>query len=375
MIKKFISSLQYPETPFQQALKRFLRPFVRPFRNPYKSRLKSITKALSGSFYRNHWNVLTDNSEPHIQFVKSVTTILDRRFTPPEEKGPQNLNLIKQISARELLESFDSNAKAETLIDKARHLVLLDVKDIDAFQAYIAVIKRLNHEAIDLFRKHSSPHLIMHLSCTSRMSRACESMTSFAEAEHAGISQIILTGDPERQTFSFDPFTKHLVVPASDVYEHLPSKIMAAMFFIALCGVTDSVLKVDDDHRLADLGKLQAGFRKADLVDTPVQLGFIKDAQWLGNSDRVWHFGKCQDAARGNTAYSFPGTTTWATGSHGYFLNKAALRLLLWSYVYFPAYIEAGLYEDIIVSDLLLRQGGELCSLKMEGLLDMVAEY
>jgi hypothetical protein len=89
----------------------------------------------------------------------------------------------------------------------------------------------------------------------------------------------------------------------------------------------------------------------------------------------VWHFGKCADPVLNPRPFTLPGTTRWINGAGGYFLNKAALRLLLWSHIYFPDYIRIGLYEDVTISDLLERQGARLVPADMSSILGTVGQY
>ena len=146
------------------------------------------------------------------------------------------------------------------------------------------------------------------------------------------------------------------------------------MSCFALTGGIEAVLKVDDDHRLGQLGELQPAFRRVQ-SSSPVQMGHRTNIGVLGQHVRVWHFGKCADPALHTLPFSLPGTTRWVNGASGYFLNRRALRLLLWSHVYFPEYIRIGLYEDMTISDLIERQGGRLKVTDMKRLLATVDHY
>ena len=178
----------------------------------------------------------------------------------------------------------------------------------------------------------------------------------------------------DTRRFRFDPATGILTVPAPDSYEHLTAKVVAAMFFFALCGHVEAVLKVDDDHRLKDLGELLRAFDHL-RGSRPVQMGDRTNIGVLGNHVRVWHFGKSSEAALNTRPYTLPGATRWMTGASGYFVNRLALRLLFWSCIYFPEYIRIGLYEDMTVSDLIERQGGRLVRTDMSRILDAVNHY
>jgi hypothetical protein len=145
------------------------------------------------------------------------------------------------------------------------------------------------------------------------------------------------------------------------------------MFFLSCCGV-DGVLKVDDDHRLRSTSELLRGFRRLK-YRLPLQLGTLVRAGALGLHPRTWHFGKTSDPSFDAVPYSLPGTIRWANGASGYYLNRQALALLRWSYVYFCDYLKAGLYEDMLVSDLIERQGGHLADLQMSRILTTTDAY
>jgi len=207
-----------------------------------------------------------------------------------------------------------------------------------------------------------------------RVGRAFASRVSFAAAEGPDLSQIVVVGNDDAHRFSFDAGAGVLTVPASDHYEHLPSKVVATMAFLALAGGIDGVLKVDDDHRLHSEREMMRAFRWL-RRDRALQIGTLMRIGILGLHPRAWHFGKTSDAVLNATPYTLPATTRWANGANGYFVNGAALRLMLWSYVYFPEYIRIGLYEDMTVSDLIERQGGLIGGMRMERAITAVDSY
>ncbi|MEO7337113.1 MAG: hypothetical protein ABIV63_11080, partial [Caldimonas sp.] len=130
----------------------------------------------------------------------------------------------------------------------------------------------------------------------------------------------------------------------------------------------------DDDHRLMGPSGLQKAFSRLK-TERPVQMGKRSNSNVVGLHSRVWHFGKCANPRLNDRAYELLAPARWMDGSSGYFLNRQALRLMLWSFVYFRSYVHTGLYEDLIVSDLVERQGGRLIDHHMDSFLSTVAAY
>ena len=292
---------------------------------------------------------------------------------PPPVKGHPDVNAIKREFGRQVAEDLARGGPQQAL-QSAHRMASMDMRDASLFQLYVSLVGLANAATFAKLREVLSPHVILHLSCGPRVARAQESCHSFMPAERHGVTQIIVVGSAEASCFSYAPETRVLTVPAADSYEQLPAKVVAAMYCLALTGRVQAVLKVDDDHRLNQLDELQRAFQRVQ-SSTPVQMGRRTNIGVLGQHVRVWHFGKSADPILNDRPFTLPGTTRWLNGASGYFLNQQALRLLLWSHVYFAEYIRIGLYEDITISDLLERQGARLKILDMTRILATVDNY
>ena len=310
--------------------------------------------------------------------LESVRAHFDRLLKRPGmplplDKGYPDMNVSRQRIAERLRKSLDGGDH-DHAIARAHELAAIDMYDGDAFCFFLELVSMLNAAALSQARATLMPKVIAHVSCAPRIDRATASCSSFAGLEADGVSQIVIVGGAASHRFAFDPSRRTLSVPTSDAYEHLPSKVVAAMFFLSLCGGIKGVLKVDDDHRLRSKSELMRGFKRLE-SRRPLQIGSLVRVGVLGLHRRAWHFGKTSDPVLNVTPYTLPGTTRWANGANGYFLNDHALRVMLWSYVYFPQYIGIGLYEDMVVSDLIERQGGRIASMEMERAVTTVDQY
>ena len=321
-----------------------------------------------------HWLAKPGDSPTLESICRLLDSLLQRPDVPPPPvKGYPDMKEPTLRIAERLQRCLRSGDYLDALA-LAHELAALDMSDARAFELFLESFSFVNAAAISAARAFLKPKVIAHVSCVPRIERAFASCKSFAAAEADGVSQIVVVGSGDGGRFQFDAGRGVLTVPASDSYEHLPSKVVAAMFFLSLCGGVEGVLKVDDDHRLHSRTEMMRGFRRL-RHDRPLQIGKLARIGILGLHPRAWHFEKSSDPGLNARPYTLPGTTRWANGANGYYLNDLALRLMLWSYVYFPEYIRIGLYEDMTVSDLIERQGGRLASMEMERALTAVDHY
>jgi hypothetical protein len=320
-----------------------------------------------------HWRMPLDSTPSLADLQAGLDDLVNTAGSLPPTKGHPDVHAIKREFASQVVQDLRSGG-AQQALQSAHRMAAMDMRDARTFELYLGLASLANAETLVQLRAALTRHVVMHLSCAARIERAQESCRSFAVAEREGVSQIIVVGSDTARCFSYDAATRVLTVPAPDSYEQLPAKVVAAMFCFALAGHIESVLKVDDDHRLKDTGELMRAFRRVEST-VPAQMGRRTNIGVLGQHVRVWHFGKTADQALSDLPFSLPGTTRWLNGASGYFLNRQALRLLLWSHVYFAEYIRIGLYEDMTISDLLERQGGRLKITDMTRVLSTVDHY
>lgn len=306
---------------------------------------------------------------------RGLSTIKARPGLPLSEftKGHPDTETLKHGMADEVESALQKGRPLEAL-SSAWHLAASDMTDGTAFEVHLELCRIVHADAIEAARQALGAQVVMHVSCLDRLDRALSSVRSFAAAESAGVSQLVVVGSSNADRFRFDLAQRTLIVPTRDDYESLPSKVMAAFFFLGLVGGIDGLLKVDDDHRLHDPSELRRAFDRLKHAK-PLQIGVLTRVRELGRHPRAWHFGKCAQPDVNKALFTLPGTTRWANGSNGYLLNGKALALLLWSRVYFPDYIRLGLYEDMVVSDLIERQGGRLGVTDTSRFLYDVAQY
>lgn len=321
----------------------------------------------------SHWSAPLAASPSLSELQVLLERITHAGSSAPPVKGHPDVNAIKREFGRQVQRELAEGGPAQAL-HAAHRMAAMDMRDPLTFHFYTGLLSLANAATLTQLRGVLSPDVVMHLSCEPRVARAQESVRSFLPAEAEGISQLIIVGSATARCFAYDAASRVLTVPAPDTYEQLPAKMVAALVCLALLGHIEAVLKVDDDHRLQDLPELLRALRRV-RSQVPVQMGRRTNIGVLGHHVRVWHFGKTADPALSDLPFSLPGTTRWLNGANGYFLNRQALRLLLWSHVYFSEYIRVGLYEDMTISDLLERQGGRLKIFDMKRVLGTVDHY
>jgi len=287
-------------------------------------------------------------------------------------KGHPDIGAIRSMFARQLRD--DLIGATPRAVESARTAASLDMGDSEAFQLFCVTFEMLNRQALVAARKTLAPFVILHMSCLPRLERATESAASFRFSS-AEVSNIYVVGFGHVGEFTFDATRMMLTVPEDDGYAGLAGKVIAAFTFLRLCSQVKVVLKVDDDHRLANLENLELLFSRAWSCKFAAAFGEVVNAVTLGAHNRVWHFGKTGQDMLSCRPYTMAGTSRFVAGSAGYLINRPAMDLLFWSYVYFRDQIAAGLYEDQTVSDLLERQGGRLIDVDMARAVSAVTSY
>ena len=324
-----------------------------------------------------HWLKADHLTESEVRH--RLTAILTENAAASPIKGDADLGAARKEAAFAVIEALDKGGLL-TAAHLAARLASFDMRDAASYEIFIGLLRLANHDVLVSARKINVPYVVLHVSCAARVPRARDSVASFLPSEGVGVKgvgvgHVIVVGSKAAQCFDFDPSSAILTVPAGDSYEQLPAKVVAALTFLSLLGSVRAVLKVDDDHRLTSYAAMSKMFLRLDLEGRPAQAGELLDVGLLGLNSRVWHFGKTTDAETSRRPFTFAGTSRYIKGSGGYFLNVTSLALMRWSYVYFTAYVESNLYEDLTVSDLIERQGGRLMDVDMQKLLATHSAY
>jgi len=170
----------------------------------------------------------------------------------------------------------------------------------------------------------------------------------------------VVIGRPELNTARFDG--NFLYVPTPDNYESLPIKVFETFTAVMNRFGNVAIIKIDDDvtvhksHSVDQLTELLANIDYAgELAGGP-------------QFDRCWHMGKCEDHGTPINSKRFYGA--WARGPL-YYLSQKALRVLVHEYIFYPGEIVGQLYEDKLVSDILIRQDIVLSQFDLEPLLGL----
>ena len=319
-----------------------------------------------------HWHREPRTAVDCDSFAEQLLRIERRPVDPDRSKGEPDRRAATQALAHAVAEAL-ARDDSPAVLSTAHRLAASDMLNDETLGLYVDLIAHFSADAFAGVRSMLRKNVVMHLSCQARLERAERSCASFAPAMGDSLCQLIVVGDESAAIYRYEAARNVLYVPTSDAYEHLPAKVVSALSFLCWCGA-DAVLKVDDDHRLKSADALRKAFRSVASA-RPVQAGVVAALDALGTFNRTWHYGKCSDPALNAQPHSHPMTTRWVNGARGYLMNRLALRLMMWSGVYFSGYITTSLYEDMAVSDLIERQGGRLRSADMATILGTIDDY
>jgi hypothetical protein len=297
----------------------------------------------------------------------------------PLRKGAPDMVTIKGGKAREMLALLPHMMHAESraqLVRLARWLAAVDPRDEDAFQVFGLAVLLANAEVLQALHAHLRPFVVLHMSCVPRLDRAAKSTDSFKAVPDGKVAQITVVGGGfESGLYQFDSQSGILMVPAGDSYDQLAAKVVSAYFMLALVPKVECVLKVDDDHRLGSADALVRAFQAFAGQSRAGQWGKLYHNGYYGGHNRGWHLGKCGAAPINGQPYTYHGVLRWATGEDGYFINRGSLNRMIWTYAYFQQAVEQGLYEDVVMSDNLVRLGAKLKPWPMQSVLAAIGEY
>ncbi len=319
-----------------------------------------------------HWHRDPRVDVDRAAFAEQLLRIERRPGFAERSKGEPDRRAATLALTKDIAEAL-AREDVPRVLSTALLLAASDMVNDDAFGLYVDLLRYFSADAFVAAREGMRQNVVMHVSCEARLERAERSCASFAPVLGDDVSQLIVVGDEAAATYRYDRGRNVLYVPTSDAYQHLPAKVVSALSFLCWCGA-EAVLKVDDDHRLKSAEAMRRGFSSA-AASRPAQYGVIAELHALGTFNPTWHYGKCSDPVLNARPHSHPMTTRWVNGGRGYFMNRKALRLMMWSGVYFSGHIAASLYEDMAISDLIERQGGRLRVLDMAGILGTVEDY
>lgn len=312
--------------------------------------------------------------------LREVLTAIAQR--PPVgnlRKGAPDMVAIQGGKAKEMLGLVASLAQVDQraeLVGLGRWLASVDPRDEDTFQAFCLAILLANADVLAALRAHLGPYVVLHMSCVPRLDRAEKSTQSFNAVADARVSQItVVGGGADQALYQFDKQSGVLTVPAGDSYDQLAAKVVSAYFILALVPNVQCVLKVDDDHRLGSESALVKSFERFARQRRAGQWGKLYHNAYYGAHNRGWHLGKCGTAPINSQPYGYQGVLRWATGEEGYFINRGALNRVIWTYAYFQQAIDHGLYEDVVMSDNLVKLGAQLKPWPMQSVLAATVDY
>lgn len=309
-----------------------------------------------------------------LRLAGDIVARLLRSPEPLPRKGSPSIVGIRAQDVALLAEAVSAGSRfgAKELAAAAR-IASLEPVNLDAFKLYLAMLWLTNEPTIAQLRRTRAELIALHMSCEPRLARAERSIESFAAAQAPPLAHVKLIGTGDR--YAFDARTAVLGVPSSDGYQALPQKVFQGLALLTLACNPRCVLKLDDDHRLADARELERILQFASRADAPLQLGEVNRVPLPSAHHRAWHFGKCGDAPIGSQVLEMPTPLEWAAGSAGYVLNRAALWRVLWSSLYYARWLEEIVYEDMALAEVAAKTGIRIVRTDMRRAIGAVADY
>jgi len=210
------------------------------------------------------------------------------------------------------------------------------------------------------------------MTCMPRIGRAEKSVESFPP-NVCGTTHLKLVGTGVE--YSYERSAALLGVPARDSYECLPQKVFDAMSMLVLAHNPSVLLKLDDDHRLANADELEQLLTYAADSSEPVQLGEVNRTPSPSAHHRGWHFGKCANPELNDRIVEMPAPSKWAAGSSGYIVNRAAMWRILWATLYYRQWLAEILYEDIALAEVATKTGIRIVNVRMNRAITAVTDY
>ena len=294
------------------------------------------------------WNSLSEVQD----IARTQATLISNLQTGPLAKGAPDHYAIRRLQSKRILKHIESSEPTHemgSILDLAQKVASISPDAIDGFRLYLSLFWIMNYNTIQYLRSVRSPYIALHMTCWPRIKRAEQSIESFPMIPPSVLTHLKLVGTGEEYTF--DAATGILGVPSSDAYEGLPAKVFSALLIITLACNPECVLKLDDDHRLADSRALVKLLDAAKDYGRPAQYGDLSHLSSPSHHHRAWHLGKCSDEALSNSIFEMPSPHTWASGDTGYILNRQALWRLAWSSVFYRRWLDHVLYEDVAIGE------------------------
>ncbi|HVF18283.1 MAG TPA: hypothetical protein VNA21_15285 [Steroidobacteraceae bacterium] len=301
--------------------------------------------------------------------LKALTSLEDQ---PPRKGSPSKVR-IRSKDLQLLLDTLSTGDRVDAHTFRAAERVAsIDPADLSAFKLYLSVVWLANAELIRALRATSRDRVVLHMSCVPRLNRANKSIESFGNSV-SSLQHLKLVGTG--QDYTFDTATQLLGVPAGDSYECLPQKVFQALALLTLAHNPSTLVKLDDDHRLANASELEKLLSFAAASSEAMQLGEVNLTPSPSAHHRGWHFGKCARSELNDQIVEMPAPAKWAAGSAGYIVNRGALWRILWASLYYRQWLEAILYEDIALAEVATKTGIRIVQVRMNRAIGAVTEY
>lgn len=188
--------------------------------------------------------------------------------------------------------------------------------------------------------------VVLHTTCRPNIDNALASEATFAGLEDTahiklvGNSEIHGLSSEESTPFSFAYKDGLLEVPPADNYESLAKKIFYAYMVLSLVDGSFSVLKADDDIRLASEVDFLKQIERVEQQNLDV-LGVKFAPVGLDQIFKFgWHIGKTSEEKLSEKGYQYPLAQRFPAGGRGYILGPRGLKACSLAYLSMKAFFD-----------------------------------
>lgn len=237
-------------------------------------------------------------------------------------------------------------------LPELRDVASLDPLNPDLLQVFASLLRDGHpQEAHELEVHCAGRDVMLHLCCRPRLQRGWSSCRSFSAASpdlaHVIVVGEMTKGSPRRLDFRWDGAV--LTLPVSDAYEALADKVFYAYLVLHLLTRPRLVIKVDDDHHLANAERFQTFRDSLHGYEVPYAGHVLKGRHF--QMPQGWHQGKCRRRELHRMGYQFPFPGSYADGGFGYVLGPAGVEACARMFLSMRAFFELNTVqlEDVFV--------------------------
>ena len=251
-----------------------------------------------------------------------------------------------------------------------RNLASLDPLNPALAPALEYLLRQRRPQAAKALRSHCvGRDVVLHVSCRDRLERAHASLSSFG-ADSTDLAHVIVVGHrrsgvPRRLDVHWDGVV--LALPVSDAYEALADKVFYAYMVLHLLAGPRAVIKLDDDHHLADAHRFRQFLDRLNSAAVPYAGHVLRGRSF--QMPQGWHLGKCNRPQLHQMGAQVPFPAAYADGGFGYVLGPAGLDACARMYLSMQAFFNL---DSVQLEDVFVGHAAQAAGLPLEDCFDGV---